>query len=109
MVCNSFGAVGSRLTGAGWGGCVVALVPENHHQLFIQNVKDAFYTKRIKSQMVRVSFTFQSDLLVVDRSRSLIWIPVFLQRSLLLEELSLIFKKSSIHFADLNIEFCQIS
>lgn len=97
-VCNSLGAVGSRLTGAGWGGCVVALVPENNHQLFIQNVKDAFYAKRIESQMVRFSLTFQSDLLMVDRSLSLIWIRAFLQRSLLLDQPSLIFNKSSTLF-----------
>eukprot|EP00210_Caulerpa_lentillifera_P002957 g2824.t1 len=51
-VCNSFGAIGSRLTGAGWGGCVVALVSENQQNLFIQNVKDVFYGKRIQNQII---------------------------------------------------------
>lgn len=41
-VCREAGASGSRLTGAGWGGSVVSLVPESISQQFLKTVKEKY-------------------------------------------------------------------
>ncbi|XP_064481578.1 N-acetylgalactosamine kinase-like isoform X2 [Ornithodoros turicata] len=40
------GALGSRLTGAGWGGCTVTLVPSEKVPAFLDQVKQEFYRDR---------------------------------------------------------------
>jgi len=40
---EQFGALGARLTGAGWGGCIVALVQAENAQDFIKKIKAAYY------------------------------------------------------------------
>ncbi|XP_034032125.1 N-acetylgalactosamine kinase isoform X2 [Thalassophryne amazonica] len=42
-ICLRSGAVGSRLTGAGWGGCAVSMVPSDRVEFFLQAVREAFY------------------------------------------------------------------
>uniref|UniRef100_A0A8C5EQ27 Galactokinase 2 n=1 Tax=Gouania willdenowi TaxID=441366 RepID=A0A8C5EQ27_GOUWI len=42
-ICLKSGAVGSRLTGAGWGGCAVSMVPRERVEYFLQAVRDAYY------------------------------------------------------------------
>ena len=37
------GALGARLTGAGWGGCAIALVHRQHARCFLDTVWDRFY------------------------------------------------------------------
>jgi len=42
---NQYGALGARLTGAGWGGCIVALVPQESVRDYIKGLKTSYYTK----------------------------------------------------------------
>ncbi|XP_062581212.1 N-acetylgalactosamine kinase-like isoform X1 [Saccostrea cucullata] len=52
-ICLEAGALGSRLTGAGWGGCAVSMVPTNHVMDFLVKVKKNFYDKNpSKASMV---------------------------------------------------------
>ena len=43
------GAVGARLTGAGWGGCVVAVCESSCAENILAEVKKTFYEKRFQS------------------------------------------------------------
>ncbi|XP_047338777.1 galactokinase-like [Impatiens glandulifera] len=51
-VCKDNEAFGARLTGAGWGGCVVALVKESIVPQFILNLKGQFYQSRIDKGVI---------------------------------------------------------
>jgi N-acetylgalactosamine kinase len=50
---RSAGAVGARLTGAGWGGCAVALVKQDAVKEVLARVKKAFFDSRINSGVLR--------------------------------------------------------
>ena len=49
---KSAGAIGARLTGAGWGGCVVALVKQDAVRDVLGRVRKAFFGVRVASGIV---------------------------------------------------------
>eukprot|EP00959_Pyramimonas_sp_CCMP1952_P389436 8160414-Pyramimonas_sp.AAC.2 len=48
FACRKLGASGARLTGAGWGGCVVALLREEQVGEFLPALREMFYAPRLK-------------------------------------------------------------
>ena len=43
VLCEKSGSYGTRLTGAGWGGCAISLVSKDNIDDFMQRVSEAFY------------------------------------------------------------------
>jgi len=47
FLCRQYGALGSRLTGAGWGGCTISLVPRNKLESFCEQIKEQYYYQEL--------------------------------------------------------------
>ena len=50
---RSAGAIGARLTGAGWGGCAVALVKQDMVKDVLSRVKESFFNSRISAGILQ--------------------------------------------------------
>ncbi len=48
-IMNESGALGARLTGAGFGGCAVALVSDDMIQKYMDNVRELYYNGYMKA------------------------------------------------------------
>ena len=59
-IMRTSGASGARLTGAGFGGCAVALVRDSGVESFIETVSDLYYNEYIKK--VHPELTVPDDL-----------------------------------------------
>nr|CAB3248206.1 N-acetylgalactosamine kinase-like [Phallusia mammillata] len=59
QLCRDAGALGSRLTGAGWGGCAVSLVPEKSVPNFLNQVQAGYYNKMSGINTENVMFASQ--------------------------------------------------
>ncbi|KAM7536837.1 hypothetical protein Aperf_G00000082394 [Anoplocephala perfoliata] len=56
-ICRASGSYGSRLTGAGWGGCVISLVREDHIQDFMVAVARGYYNSTPEAVSQKLFFT----------------------------------------------------
>ena len=55
-IARNHGAIGARLTGAGFGGCTVNLVPQNHVDAFIQGVIKDYYQDYLPAARPDIQF-----------------------------------------------------
>lgn len=56
-VCRSAGAYGSRLTGAGWGGCVVSLVSEATVKDFMKQVASEYFRQSVEALSSQIFYS----------------------------------------------------
>ncbi|EFA83438.1 galactokinase [Heterostelium album PN500] len=59
-ICRDAGAYGSRLTGAGWGGCVISLVPTDKLAAFTEQIEQQYYSKLNKLPAEKSSYLFST-------------------------------------------------
>ncbi|KAN0029636.1 hypothetical protein ACTA71_007770 [Dictyostelium dimigraforme] len=52
-ICCDNGALGSRLTGAGWGGCVISLVPNSKVDSFLDAIDTHYYSKFVNPEKLK--------------------------------------------------------
>ena len=57
-LCKELGAFGSRLTGAGWGGSTVSLIPENRKEKFIEELRNSEFYKNVQDSPSAKTYAF---------------------------------------------------
>ncbi|XP_072326783.1 N-acetylgalactosamine kinase isoform X2 [Scyliorhinus torazame] len=60
-ICVQSGAVGSRLTGAGWGGCAVSMVPTSKLDSFLSKVQEVYYRADIQRAALQTHSLFATQ------------------------------------------------
>jgi N-acetylgalactosamine kinase len=59
-IAREHGALGARLTGAGFGGCTVNAVPRDHTEQFMQGITTAYYDEYVKRDSVGGFFGYHN-------------------------------------------------
>ena len=54
-ICRNAGAVGARLTGAGFGGCVVSIIQKDYVEKFLNFIEDEYYKIYLKDEHPELS------------------------------------------------------
>ena len=68
-IARQNGAIGSRLTGAGFGGCVVSLVPSNKVENFKKSVINDYFNGYLKSEHPEIQIPQNNmDAIIFDSS-----------------------------------------
>lgn len=57
-LCKELGAFGSRLTGAGWGGSTVSLIPENLKEKFIHELRNSAFYESVRGSPSEKNYAF---------------------------------------------------
>lgn len=70
--CIQYGAIGSRLTGAGWGGSTVSLVLQENVQSFVDQLSNSYYTEKTNHRIFACKPSSGASIYKYPTSKSLL-------------------------------------